>query len=110
MAEAGPVHSGLTREGEPLTAAEGEPLPDSTAKEPEPPATTADEALPDHPSMEDGSRPASPAPAPPAAPNAPPPVTTAKRPEPAYLITKPFLAETVKATIGQALFFHGVKR
>lgn len=33
-----------------------------------------------------------------------------ERPEPAYLITKPFLAETVKATIGQALFFHGVKR
>lgn len=30
-----------------------------------------------------------------------------ERPEPAYLITKPFLAETVKATIGQALFFHG---
>ncbi len=28
------------------------------------------------------------------------------RPEPAYLITKPFLADTVKATIGQALFFH----
>ncbi len=33
-----------------------------------------------------------------------------ERPEPAYLITKPFLAETVKATIGQALFFHGAKR
>lgn len=32
------------------------------------------------------------------------------RPEPAYLITKPFLAETVKATIGQALFFHGARR
>lgn len=32
-----------------------------------------------------------------------------ERPEPAYLITKPFLAETVKATIGQALFFHGTK-
>lgn len=32
-----------------------------------------------------------------------------ERPEPAYLITKPFLAETVKATIGQALFFHGSK-
>jgi DNA-directed RNA polymerase specialized sigma24 family protein len=32
-----------------------------------------------------------------------------ERPEPAYLITKPFLAETVKATIGQALFFHGAK-
>lgn len=33
-----------------------------------------------------------------------------ERPEPAYLITKPFLAETVKATIGQALFFHGARR
>lgn len=32
------------------------------------------------------------------------------RPEPAYLITKPFLADTVKATIGQALFFHGTRR
>jgi CheY-like chemotaxis protein len=32
-----------------------------------------------------------------------------ERPEPAYLITKPFLAETVKATIGQALFFHGAR-
>lgn len=29
-----------------------------------------------------------------------------ERPEPAYLITKPFLPETVKAAIGQALFFH----
>lgn len=33
-----------------------------------------------------------------------------ERPEPAYLITKPFLADTVKATIGQALFFHGARR
>ena len=33
-----------------------------------------------------------------------------ERPEPAYLITKPFLADTVKATIGQALFFHGGAR
>ncbi len=33
-----------------------------------------------------------------------------ERPEPAYLITKPFLADTVKATIGQALFFHGAQR
>lgn len=32
-----------------------------------------------------------------------------ERPEPAYLITKPFLSDTVKATIGQALFFHGAK-
>jgi len=31
---------------------------------------------------------------------------TGQRPEPAYLITKPFSHETVKATIGQALFFH----
>lgn len=30
-----------------------------------------------------------------------------ERPEPTYLITKPFSADTVKATIGQALFFHG---
>ena len=29
-----------------------------------------------------------------------------ERPEPTYLITKPFLAETVTATISQALFFH----
>ncbi|OYU71125.1 MAG: response regulator [Alphaproteobacteria bacterium PA2] len=29
------------------------------------------------------------------------------RPEPTYLITKPFKPETVKAVIGQALFFHG---
>lgn len=31
---------------------------------------------------------------------------TGKRPEPAYLITKPFQENMVKATIGQALFFH----
>ncbi|MFG1462390.1 response regulator [Xanthobacter sp. DSM 24535] len=31
---------------------------------------------------------------------------TGERPEPTYLITKPFLSETVKATIAQALFFH----
>jgi DNA-directed RNA polymerase specialized sigma24 family protein/CheY-like chemotaxis protein len=31
---------------------------------------------------------------------------TGERPEPAYLITKPFQPETVKAAIGQALFFH----
>ena len=29
------------------------------------------------------------------------------RPEPTYLITKPFRPDTVKAAIGQALFFHG---
>lgn len=31
---------------------------------------------------------------------------TGERPEPTYLITKPFLSENVKATIAQALFFH----
>jgi DNA-binding LytR/AlgR family response regulator len=31
---------------------------------------------------------------------------TGERPEPAFLITKPFDPATVKATIGQALFFH----
>jgi CheY-like chemotaxis protein len=31
---------------------------------------------------------------------------TGERPEPTYLITKPFLPETVTATISQALFFH----
>ncbi|MEQ1754419.1 MAG: response regulator [Micropepsaceae bacterium] len=31
---------------------------------------------------------------------------TGERPEPTYLITKPFLAETVMAAVGQALFFH----
>ncbi|MDQ0503460.1 response regulator [Xanthobacter agilis] len=35
---------------------------------------------------------------------------TGERPEPTYLITKPFLSETVKATIAQALFFHEAKR
>jgi hypothetical protein len=30
---------------------------------------------------------------------------TGARPEPAFLITKPFLPEMVKAVIGQALFF-----
>lgn len=30
---------------------------------------------------------------------------TGERPEPAYLITKPFMPETVAATIGQVLFF-----
>jgi DNA-binding response OmpR family regulator len=31
---------------------------------------------------------------------------TGDRPEPAFLITKPFDPATVKAAIGQALFFH----
>jgi CheY-like chemotaxis protein len=35
---------------------------------------------------------------------------TGERPEPTYLITKPFLPETVQATIGQALFFHIVSK
>jgi CheY-like chemotaxis protein len=35
---------------------------------------------------------------------------TGERPEPTYLIAKPFLPETVQATVGQALFFHPVRR
>lgn len=35
---------------------------------------------------------------------------TGERPEPAFLITKPFLPQTVKAAIGQALFFHPRRR
>lgn len=35
---------------------------------------------------------------------------TGERPEPTYLITKPFLTETVMAAVGQALFFHPAKR
>src|SRR5258706_7160305 len=35
---------------------------------------------------------------------------TGERPEPTYLITKPFLPETVQATIGQALFFPSLRR
>lgn len=35
---------------------------------------------------------------------------TGERPEPAFLITKPFREETVKALIGQALFFHQPRR
>jgi len=31
---------------------------------------------------------------------------TGERPEPTFLVTKPFQPETVRATIGQALFFH----
>ena len=31
---------------------------------------------------------------------------TGERPEPAFLVTKPFREETVKALVGQALFFH----
>ncbi len=34
---------------------------------------------------------------------------TGERPEPAFLITKPFREDTVKALIGQALFFHAPK-
>ena len=30
--------------------------------------------------------------------------------EPTYLIAKPFLPETVQATVGQALFFHPVAK
>jgi CheY-like chemotaxis protein len=35
---------------------------------------------------------------------------TGERPEPTYLITKPFEPETVTATIGQALLFHRERR
>lgn len=35
---------------------------------------------------------------------------TGERPEPTFLITKPFQPETVKAAIGQALFFHPSNR
>jgi CheY-like chemotaxis protein len=35
---------------------------------------------------------------------------TGERPEPTYLIAKPFLLETVQATVGQALFFHPATR
>lgn len=35
---------------------------------------------------------------------------TGERPEPAYLLTKPFDRTTLKATIGQALFFHRTKQ
>ncbi len=35
---------------------------------------------------------------------------TGGRIEPTYLITKPFLPETVKAAVGQALFFHPARR
>ncbi len=35
---------------------------------------------------------------------------TGERPEPTYLIAKPFLPETVQATVGQALFFHPFRR
>ena len=35
---------------------------------------------------------------------------TGERPEPTFLITKPFQPETVKAAIGQALFFHPRER
>jgi CheY-like chemotaxis protein len=35
---------------------------------------------------------------------------TGERPEPTYLVTKPFLPETLQATISQALFFDTLKR
>jgi len=35
---------------------------------------------------------------------------TGERPEPTYLIAKPFLPEAVQATVGQALFFHPLGR
>ena len=35
---------------------------------------------------------------------------TGERPEPTYLISKPFQDNAVKAAIGQALFFHPSKR
>ena len=35
---------------------------------------------------------------------------TGERPEPTFLITKPFQPETVKAAIGQALFFHPTRK
>lgn len=35
---------------------------------------------------------------------------TGERPEPTYLIAKPFLPEAVQATVGQALFFHPLRR
>ena len=35
---------------------------------------------------------------------------TGERPEPTYLIAKPFLPETLQATVGQALFFHPVAK
>lgn len=35
---------------------------------------------------------------------------TGERPEPTYLIAKPFLPETVQATVSQALFFHPANR
>ena len=31
---------------------------------------------------------------------------TGERPEPTYLVAKPFLPESIRATVGQALFFH----
>jgi CheY-like chemotaxis protein len=35
---------------------------------------------------------------------------TGERPEPTYLVAKPFLPETVQATVGQALFFHTARK
>jgi CheY-like chemotaxis protein len=31
---------------------------------------------------------------------------TGERPEPTYLVAKPFLPESIQATVAQALFFH----
>ena len=35
---------------------------------------------------------------------------TGERPEPTYLVTKPFVRESLQATIGQVLFFYTVRR
>ena len=35
---------------------------------------------------------------------------TGERPEPTYLVAKPFLPESIRATVGQALFFHEPRR
>jgi DNA-directed RNA polymerase specialized sigma24 family protein/CheY-like chemotaxis protein len=35
---------------------------------------------------------------------------TGERPEPTYLVTKPFVRESLQATIGQVLFFHTVRQ
>jgi len=35
---------------------------------------------------------------------------TGEKPEPTYLVEKPFRPETIKALISQALFFHTPRR
>jgi CheY-like chemotaxis protein len=35
---------------------------------------------------------------------------TGERPEPTYLVAKPFLPETIRATVGQALFLHETQK